>query len=255
MLTETNSSRSIRIPQDLSDGEVRAFLANVDRVLDNRPPGIVLECVALEQVVSSHINLLWQAYLACKESGTGIKLKNASPGLVRILRVLDLYDFFIEGTGTSKIRLADYVPEEVTARSDSFRCDFPATAEAVDDALTGFLAFLDKLGLPEILKFELRTVFYETAMNIVDHSGLTSDCTIGFEARSNPMKIDLVFRDQGKPFDLSRGKVDFDFKAAARRGQKRGFGIAMIRRLTNEVAYERMAKDTNVLTLTRNWGI
>ncbi len=255
MLTDTDKSSCIAMPRKLSEAEVKTFLASVDTVLTKRPGLITLECGELDQVVSSHINLLWQAYLACTESKIGIRLRNASTGLVRILRALDLYDFFADGQGTARINTAGLCPEEVTARPDKFADAFGATPEAADDAMTRFLVFLEDLGLPEIVRFELKTVFYEVARNIVDHSGLDDGGKIAFAVKTNPVKIEMVFEDSGVAFDLSSEKQVIDFRSAAQKGQKRGFGIAMIHRLTDDVAYARTPRDTNVLTLTRNWSV
>jgi anti-sigma regulatory factor (Ser/Thr protein kinase) len=111
--------------------------------------------------------------------------------------------------------------------------------------------FLERLDLPEIVVFDLETVFYEVATNICRHSGLERHHKISFISELDRDGISFEFRDAGERFDPTGNTPEFDPRLAIKRRQSRGIGLVMIQRLMDSVSYERVDGELNVVTLKK----
>jgi anti-anti-sigma factor len=252
---KTQVDNVVVFPGDLSDHSVASFRQRVSAVLQNRSSDLIIDCSRLEHVISSQVNLLWQAYQMCLDAGVELRLAKASPGLVRVLKALDLYDLFQDQEKTQRIERCQVIDTAGMAGPKEYLDVFRASASGVEEAMERYLRFLDSIGIPGMLKFELRTVFYEIATNIRTHSGLHETDNIRVSANSNRSRIVLTFEDNGMPFDLTAQPAGLDIKSAANHGRKRGFGITMINRLTDHLSYTRKNGSTNVLTIEKLWSL
>ena len=251
MQVEAGTSRSILIPSELTPESVAGFEEGLEAALRSNPRLVVIDSSRLVQVTSNHIKILWQAYRACVDAGVGMKLKSPSPGLIRVLKVLDLYDIVAESHDIPCPRSDDAAWSGSTKSAEVNSSRFAADPVSVDRALEGFLKFVERLHLPETTEFELRTVFYEVATNIRAHAGIGENDPIAVSCRADDSKIVLVFADTGIPFDPTRMAANMDLEAAAREGRARGFGITLIRRLTDNMSYVRKNNKMNILTLEK----
>jgi anti-sigma regulatory factor (Ser/Thr protein kinase) len=129
-----------------------------------------------------------------------------------------------------------------------------ATDESTAGAMEAFLRFLNRLKLPQIIEFELRTVFYEVVTNIRMHSGISHEDPIAFSVVASPALITLRFADSGAPFDPTEHRNDDTLRTAATDGRTRGFGITMIHKLADSVRYAREGDEINVLEITKGWS-
>lgn len=245
---------TLLVPADLSDDAVTRFDRGLKEFLGEHPVSIALDVSQLEHVTSSHIKLLWQAYNICLDAGVTMKLKSPSPGLVRVLKVLDLYELLAEDHESMRPQLRKAVRIESGEIPPLYADEFTADSCSIDEALEGFLKFLRCFTLPEVVIFELRTVFYEVATNIRSHAQMGDDDLVVFSARVEGSKLIMVFADFGVPFDSKSSTVDFDPRTASKNGQTRGFGLTLVRRLTDKMSYVRMNDVINVLTLEKKWG-
>ncbi len=254
-MLKTQQDNKVLFPSDLSEDSVSAFRQRVQAILLNHPAELLLDCSQLEQVVSSHVNLLWRTYQMSLDAGVELKLANASSGLVRVLKALDLYDLFHDQDRTQRIDLRKSIQMPRPSAPQEYRDSFCASISGVEEGMERFLRFLDSIGLPSMLKFELRTVFYEIVTNIRTHAGLQERDRVLVSARSDRSRIVLTFADNGVPFDLTAQSADLDIKSAASHGRKRGFGITMINRLTDTLSYDRANGSMNVLTVEKLWSL
>jgi len=251
---DTKATPSIAIPSDLSAESMAGFDERLRDLLRKGPDKIALDSSQLKIVTSSHINVLWQVYQTCADAGVEVKLQSPSAGLVRILKVLDLYDVFGESRDIVYTRLKEAVKIESVDGAETYADEFRANVGSINDALDEFLRFLKRLCLHEITEYELRSVFYEVVTNIRTHANIEGNDLIVFTCRADESKILLVFADSGIPFDLTSVTADFDLRATARNGQTRGFGITLIRMLTDTISYTRRDDVINVLTLKKKWN-
>ena len=252
MHVETKRQYQVKVPAQTSIGAVTAFEGRLEQAINRKPDEIQLDCADLVQVTSAHINALWQAHQICATKGVELRLVSASPGLIRILKALDLYEFFPDSGKTQKIvieRARTERPVDVARYLDEFQSDGVHVREAVER----FARYLSRIGVPDLTVFELKTVFYEVAMNIGVNAELDAREEIGVTAESSTDRLRLTFRDGGKAFDPTEHMTKMDFRVAAQRRQRRGFGIAMVARLTDKVTYVREDGRCNVLTLEKQW--
>lgn len=246
----------IAIPAALSSDSIKSFDESLIGLLESKPREIAVDTSRLEQVNSSHVGLLWQTHCQCKEEGVKITLASPSPELIRVLKVLDLYDILAAGETrcVSTPELVRAARIELCNREEVYADEFWPNTKSVDSATNGFVRYLKRLHLSEITEFELRSVFYEVATNIQTHAQLEDDDHIVFTASVDDSGITLVFADSGSPFDPTGVVLNQDQRAAARKRQTRGFGISMIRKFTDRMSYVCHDGAINVLTLEKNWS-
>jgi anti-sigma regulatory factor (Ser/Thr protein kinase)/anti-anti-sigma regulatory factor len=253
MPTNISDSLMIKPPTEISEEATRAFLKLIDKALKKGLDDIVLDCSNLTQVTSSHINAMWQAWKNCEEAGRKIRLYRPSSGLIKVLQVLDLYELFVDQPIDTNFGDSTKSRSETQIGEKSFRSNFPATPEEIKKAQINFDSFLDSINLNKITAFELSTVFYEVATNVLTHGQLGKRDLIEFSATYSRHRLIMTFIDPGQPFNMPVKTPDFDPTKAMVGRKTHGFGLIMIGRLTDEISYERKQGKFNVLTLKKEW--
>jgi anti-sigma regulatory factor (Ser/Thr protein kinase)/anti-anti-sigma regulatory factor len=245
---------AIPVPAELGSRAEDQFEERLRATLETNPPTVLLDCVALQLVTSRHIELLWRTRLRCQRSATKVRLQNPTSGLVRVLTVLDLAELFdclpspadgFSGEPTSAFDPADA----------SYQDKFPPIPGEIVSASERFNAFLAGLPVPEMTRFELRTIFYEIASNIRQHGGMDDGTPVAFWAEFGSGRIIMTFADTGREYDPTAAEVDFDASTAAKKRRVRGFGIPMVRRMADTMSYIRSADGRNILTIVKTWSL
>lgn len=253
MLSTPKLKGMVAVPAELTGPAEDQFEEHLRVTLETGPPTVWLDCAALQQVTSRHIELLWRTQLRCQRCTTEVRLENPTPGLIRVLTVLDLAELFycapldtgaapvaaISGAGPAKANYKD---------------TFAPGAEEVARASERYDAFLAGLSVPELIRFELRTIFYEVANNISQHGGISDRSPVRFWAEYGTARIMMTFTDAGRAYDPTAADGDFDPRAAAKKRRVRGFGIPMVRRMTDAMSYVRSADGRNILTIVKTWS-
>ncbi|MFZ5980035.1 MAG: ATP-binding protein [Candidatus Zixiibacteriota bacterium] len=253
MLVETGATLVIMVPKILSVPAVDKFYDDLNHGLSQKPSKVELDCSQIDLVTSSHVNLLWEARSSCLNMKIEVKLSFVSPGLVRVLKVLDLYDVFLSAGEAADV-MENGVQEDNTAEyKERLNLEFRVEGKAITRALAEFRRFLSKLKIPMKNVIELEIVFYEVTTNIRLHSGLTSDNIIIFNATPSADKLAMRFTDRGKEFDPTTQTSDFDPEMIMKDRKKHGFGLTMITRMTSKMNYERKDGCINILTLEKVW--
>lgn len=250
MQVDTEKIPVVAVPVELSELNIECFYDTLREQLKNSPGIIKLDCSYLKQVASSHINILWQAYQICLSTETRLSLKSPPLELIRVIEVLDLREFFFQQDWQNQI---DIDKTGTCVTSDTFEYDIQPCSENIPKATDKFLDFLTCQSVPALVCFELRTVFYEVMNNIISYGDVFKEDDIHFSAGIDGDKIILIFIDKGNPFDPTNSELNKDIVGVAKQGKKRGFGIAIIRKLTDSMKYERRFNNTNVLTLEKTW--
>jgi anti-sigma regulatory factor (Ser/Thr protein kinase) len=134
-----------------------------------------------------------------------------------------------------------------------FELNVPTEADQIDAAISKVVGFLLQSGLPEITAFELQTILYEIMTNIRLHGRLQPDDTISVHLRVEGRTVTLGFADGGVSFDPTGHNPVVDPQEAGRQHQRRGFGLAMVKGLSDKIDYHRTADQRNQLTVTKSW--
>jgi anti-sigma regulatory factor (Ser/Thr protein kinase)/ABC-type transporter Mla MlaB component len=253
MLADANNKSMFEPPKDISEDATRRFIRDIDRAINENSNEIVLDCSHLQQVTSSHINALWQAWRLCHETGRKVRLHRPPAGLIRVLRALDLHDLFLAPDGNLQDSRQGPCSIGDEAKEYHFQDSFAAKAGQIDKAQDRFSNYLESLGVDEMTIFELTTVFYEVTTNIRTHGRLSRHDSIEFNALYSNGEILMEFIDPGQPFDMRIVPYEFDPDDVITDRKTHGFGLIMINRLTDSLEYKRKQNRFNVLTLTKKW--
>jgi anti-sigma regulatory factor (Ser/Thr protein kinase)/anti-anti-sigma regulatory factor len=251
MSLSTRRPATVRLPADLDESTLSGFREELMASLRERPEEIAIDCSLLEHASSGHINALWKALTTCERAGVPLKLSSVGYGLERVLKVLDIYDMFMVERASEEPPQLEEWRGLVQTGFEHFQVEIDPTLDDITGALLGFHDFLRKADVSEICAFDLETVFYEVATNIRRHSGLGPDGAISFSATLDADGIRMGFTDAGSPFDPTGKPPGFDPRQAIRNRQRNGIGLTMIRRLVDDISYERVDGTFNVVTLRK----
>jgi anti-sigma regulatory factor (Ser/Thr protein kinase)/anti-anti-sigma regulatory factor len=244
----------MEVPRGVAENNFNGFFDNLDSLIKESPKEIILDCSALNAITSSHINFLWQVRIKCGESNIPLRLDSVSDKLVRVLQVLDLYDLFINKPGPGFDRAESYTVDSFEVEKRKLSLKFYSTVESIEETLMEFKGYLAGLNIPRIFAFELETVCYEVVTNIRLHSKSGGNDLIKLSVNPQKSKIILEFKYFGLPFDPTTHQGVFDPAEVARQRKTRGYGLAMIKRMTDYISYQRIGNDTNLLILEKCWG-
>jgi anti-sigma regulatory factor (Ser/Thr protein kinase)/anti-anti-sigma regulatory factor len=242
------------VPLEASRESLAAFTELVNGYLENKPETIIVDCSPLELVTSSHVRVLWQIHQSSSDSGVKLQLRSPSLGLIRVLKVLDLYEFFAYEKDFLIPQLRKAVQREQAGSAKVFVHEFNANSVSINEAIDHFLSFLKDVGIPDMTVFELKTTFYEVATNIRLHGEMDDNESVVVSATADNSKVVLAFADSGKAFNLTTHETAFDPHSAAKNGQATGLGIAMVRRLNDKISYSRLYDVINVLVIEKQWS-
>lgn len=253
MRVKTQSDHIILVPKELSGQAVEAFEDELSRLVAGSPPVIELDCSALGLVSSSHVNILWTARETCEDAHIPMRLTNVSERLIRTLTILDLNEFFITERAEGDVCEDTAPPSARDAEDKLFELRLKPVNEEIIEALSDFRQFLKGLNMNPFCSLELETVFYEILTNIRQHGQTNSEVVVELTAKAGPEAIELTFTDNGCAFNPSENYRQFDPESAIRKGQKHGFGLTMIARMTDSMEYTRKNDELNVLKVKKYW--
>jgi len=253
MPSTLKTNAAIPVPAELGGRAEDQFEERIRAALETSPPTVLLDCAALQLVTSRHIELLWRARLRCQRAATEVRLQNQTPGLMRILTILDLAELFHCMPSPSDAFPGKPAIDPGPAKAN-YQDKFLPIAGEIVSASERFDAFLAALPAPELTRFELRTIFYEVASNISQHGGINDGIPVAFWAEVGSGRIMMTFADTGREYDPTAAEVDFVARTAAKQRRTRGFGIPMVRRMADAMSYIRSADGRNNLTIVKTWS-
>jgi serine/threonine-protein kinase RsbW len=136
-----------------------------------------------------------------------------------------------------------------------FTLAVPGTLDGLAEAVGAAEAFTRKAGVPDAIRRKLLTVLDEVLANVIHHGAAGADGTIALAlviARDGRVLVATVTDDTGPFNPLLVPTPDTTLPLEHRRAG--GLGIALVRALADEVAYERRG-ERNHLTLTWRLGL
>jgi anti-sigma regulatory factor (Ser/Thr protein kinase) len=111
--------------------------------------------------------------------------------------------------------------------------DYLPVAEEVE-------AFCARYGLPEATSARVRVVLEELVLNLIDHATGSATNRIDVRIDLEPARVVIVLEDDADPFD-PRSAPAFDSSKPLEQRGPRGMGIHLVRSMTQEMEYERVA--------------
>jgi len=128
----------------------------------------------------------------------------------------------------------------------------PGTPDGLAEAIRAAEVFCAGAGLPGPARTSMMTALDEVLANVVHHGLAGADGTIELTMGRNDGRVVVAVADTAAPFNPLLMPVP-DTSLPLERRQIGGLGIALVRALTDEVAYERR-DGRNHLTLTWRVG-
>lgn len=251
-----NTDISVVVPLDLTDEAVNEFTTRLNELIAKSPREINLDCGRLKWVVSKHVNLLWQAHNQCQESGVQARLINTSDKLIRVLKLLDIYDLLVCDPADVTVKLDLHNLQAIPSEADiknSWQIVFRPDVTDIKVALDRLRNYLATLNVSDLFTFEVETVFYEIATNVRLHSGISDEERVFVRCVPSSDQLRMEFEYRGVHFDPADIDREFDINGAARKGQKHGYGLLMINRMTDGIKYAHADDGRNTLTLEKRW--
>ena len=251
MSVKADRSVTLTVPAGVDGQTTRGFFAELSGRLGEAPDQLLLDCSLLEHASSTHINTLWHARNRCEEAGVAMRLTGVTYGLERVLVVLDLYHLFAAERDGVEARSGAGRRHAAAGGAHALEMKIEPTVEGIARAMDSLHEYLVGLDLGELFAFDIETVFYEVTTNIRIHGELREGQSIKFTAVPQNGLFNLRFEDPGPRFDPRSRSTHFDPKLAMRTRQRHGFGLAMIKKLVDELDYERLDGSLNVLNLRK----
>jgi len=115
---------------------------------------------------------------------------------------------------------------------------FPATDEALPEALAFVEDELDKMGCSMKTVMQVTVCVEEMFVNVAHYAYDGKDGEIELKLDTDNGMLSIVLTDEGRPFD-PLAKTDPDITLSAEERQIGGLGIFMVKKSMNEVSYER----------------
>ena len=104
MLTEIKKATvTCRLPGDYSEKAHDEFVKELKQKCGNETKKVIIDCSQVEMGTSRHISMLWEAKSYCENISVKLVLRSVTLGLLRVLKVLDLFDLFIDNEPTVQI--------------------------------------------------------------------------------------------------------------------------------------------------------
>lgn len=253
MINCNQDNYTINIPATLSINAINRFFNIFDSIDNNISNMIQIDCSRLSHVTSTHIALLWQARKQCENKNIEMHLEQPTSGLIRALQVLDLDQFFTYSNFQNPEQ-TEIIPQNSLESFEDYSDVFETKVGGIKKAVERFGKFLYQLELPEITCFDLRTVFYEVAINISLHGNQDGKSEISFTSNVSSRCIVMEFTDKCMPFDPTSRITNLDPQEAVKNRQKRGYGLNLIKRLTSKISYNYRNNCENVLTIEKIWS-
>ena len=128
---------------------------------------------------------------------------------------------------------------------------FPATTEALNDAMAFVDETLEEAGCSMKVQMQIDIAVEEIFVNIAHYAYTpgTGDAVLRVELQENPRAVSITFEDRGVPYD-PLAKEDPDVTLDAEERQIGGLGIYMVKKSMDEVKY-RHEDGKNILTLIK----
>jgi len=127
---------------------------------------------------------------------------------------------------------------------DTRRLSVPGTDEGVREALDALAGLVSDHGLSKSVTWPVEVSLDEVLANVVHHAlagrgaAATVELELRLDTRTVPAECELVVSDDGPEFDPLAADAP-DTSLAVEDRPVGGLGIALVRRLMDDVAYER----------------
>ncbi len=253
MFSTDKKSRIIHASNLLDDKEAEEFLERLKDSLQDGINDIILNCSQLNFATSKQIGTLLAAFEYCAQKGIRCRISSPKADLCRMIKMLDLEVVLLPSGADDETTILFNTSRLPVSRQVSYRNKFIAGIGEIREASGELNRVLRKENWPGSIISDICTIFYEISTNVRLYGGGNAANNIEFSIDSNESGITMSFLDDGLPFDPTRYKSYDDVIHAAKSGKTRGFGIILVRKLSDRMKYRRENGTTNILRIEKRW--
>lgn len=254
MFSTDKKSRVIQVSNFWHEGAAEGFLERLKKSLHNGISDVILNCSDLDRVTSMQIGALLAVFEYCSQKGISCRISSPKADLRRMIKVLDLGGVLLPSNLDDETTILLSISQPPFSREVTYKHNFTAGVTEIQDAKDRLIGFLRMEDWPESIISDICTIFYEISTNIRLYGVSDAGNNIEFSIESDKIKILMRFSDSGPPFDPTRYKAYDDIILAAKNGKTRGFGIILVRKLTDRMEYKRENGTRNILCIEKRWA-
>ena len=244
----TGCGASIGLPFELTPQALDEFDGTVMQHILSDTAAIAIDCSGLNHISAAQIALLLRACHMAKHGGAAVALPGASVGLIRVLRAVEVHDYFdAEVSGWPQDHLTT---EPCELRGQVLTHDFTLASEPIDCAASKLSSFLCRAGGDEAHTFEWNTIFHEWIALLQAISELDSSKQVNLIASTSSECMSVSIMDPGEPLNLCDRITNVEFREAIEAQNRPAMCMALVQRLVDSITYER-SNETNAHTLEK----
>ena len=253
MQTRAEQHAEIVLPIDVYHIDREAYIEKVKYLIGMDIKDIVLECMHLRTISSSHVSLMWELYLLCRDHEIVLKLQNVSNSIKEVLEVLDISGFFPVANQEEYHAPANETSKITSITLPPLRFELSATTEDIVRSKFNIGNHLKDAYIPYDTVYEIETIFYELATNIRLHGKQNDRSQIAVEINQVNNTLIMTLIDNCQLFDPTKLDAGYNPETAIKQGMKNGLGIIMVKKIADSISYERK-DDKNILTVKKSWS-
>ena len=244
-----NNSVVLVLPEKVSGDNADLFVGSVQECITvNSSDHIIVDCSDMELFTSSHIKLLYHAEKLCKKANVHLRLKMGHRGLVDPIKVLSTDDYWAASLTIGQSENMDTESEKTSSSEGISYVELNLTDSEVERACLQLHEHLLTFNLDRQTHYSTRTLYYEMLNNIHLHSEIMPHEIVTVKVIVNNTTITMVFTHGGMRFDLNE-QMTGPHMCTYSDEERLSFGIFMIKKLSDEIKYERTEEEENITTL------
>lgn len=249
--TDTKDTK-IRLSESITGETQKHLMELVQSLTSQGATRMHVDCSDLSRLTREHIWLLMQVQTLCEAQGIAVLLTAPTPTLFNIETLGSL----IEASSSLTKRTApkvEPVPAPAAPQQDPHKFEQIVRASATDIARSTreFESYLGRIGLQKVDRYVLRTLYTEAVQNIYRHAGLRDSQEFQIVVERSDKCISLTFIDEGPRFDPTAESALSEQISDPEVTEFPHFGIKMLKRLADDLTYQRSQSNKNVLRIIK----
>lgn len=249
--TRERSDTTVRMPESVSDETHSQLTTLFNELMAQGATQIHVDCSELSVLTHEHIWLLMHVQTQCQMQGINVVLSLPTATLFNI----ETLGSFIEASSSLARRSAPKQPVKpaVFSAPDMHRLEqsFRARPSELAKSTREFDDFLASLKINKVDRYVLRTLYTEAVQNIYRHAGLKDNQEIQVKVEHTSKCLSLTLVDEGPEFDPTSDSSVNEQISDPTAVEFPHFGIKMLKRLADDITYNRSQSGKNVLRIIK----
>lgn len=243
---------TIKLSELNSDVTQKNLAARMEALTASGATQVVIDCTDIPLLTREHIWLLLQIQSVCQMHNVTVIITAPTSTLFNIETLGSL----IEASSSLTKRVAPTTtvkpaPTAPAASPNRLEQRFRARASELAGSTKEFETFMSSLKIDKVDRYVLRTIYTEALQNIYRHAGLKDSQEIQIQAELTGKCLGLTFIDEGPEFDPTADYAVDERVSDPTAVEFPHFGIKMLRRLADDMSYQRSRSGKNVLRIIK----